>query len=163
MHPVNRDDSHHNHHTHNTHTHTHRNTPHNDNTQMVSIRRILPLAFVCALVCLAALPLTRADSASASASADEVEVDTIDDLPDVPPPATNANDATQPPPKNAEPISLSRQDFCRSCYSVVEEFHKCQPTHKPDTPCNTGNVQSRRDAIRVTSLVLFSSLVLPSC
>lgn len=101
-------------------------------------RNTRTLLLVVAVAILACAALTHAaaaadsgasaTSAAAAAVEDEVELDVLPDIPS--PPAASSSDPTRPPSKNAEPISLNRADFCRACYSVVEEFHKCQPTER---------------------------------
>lgn len=64
-------------------------------------------------------------SASAAADVDEVEVDVESDHPVELPPAGAARAAADKGQVlNEEPIALARADFCKACYTVVEEFHK---------------------------------------
>jgi hypothetical protein len=105
------------------------------------LRTSLALLLVLSLLCLTTLATAEGDSNSASSAAtpavaavdDEVELDVADSLPDVPA-APASKDPNTPPSKNAEPISLNRNDFCRACYSVVEEFHKCQSWQQLKVP-----------------------------
>jgi hypothetical protein len=86
----------------------------------------------------AAAPVPAASAATASAEIDEVEVDVESDHPVELPPAGAARAAADKGKVlNEEPIALARADFCKACYTVVEEFHKwtVQNFNNPDGEC----------------------------
>lgn len=118
------------------------------------------LLLLLAIMLLCTQPAIAADSASAAAASasvpaasaattaadvDEVEVDVESEHPVELPPAGAARAAADKGKVlNEEPIALARADFCKACYTVVEEFHKwtVQNFNNPDGEC--GGTDTRR-------------------
>lgn len=122
--------------------------------------RLLCLAALFCLLLLAAPSMARAEDSNDAAEAATPATDAAaapDSLPDVPPAAESAeSDAAaepadppkpKPKPKNAEPISLTRPDFCRACHSVVEEFHKWTVRNFIDPSARKNTTMSRSELV----------------
>jgi len=108
-----------------------------------------PLSLLAAsCILLLALTLTLPHNTIA-ADDSEVEVETTTPTPSSssPPSDDAAPYPATPRPKNEEPISLRREDFCRACYSVVEEFHKYTVRNFYDPQARRNTTMSRGELV----------------